>query len=107
LHEVIFDKNKQDEASQNKVISSACNPSPEAQQCHRHFSQLVFNAATLAGITRNLQRLYQEYQKTSKRARALEDILLPEIDSSLTQIETALEDLDREEAIRVRHSSKS
>lgn len=105
LHDVSFEtKKKSAQETLDKIVPAACNPSPEAEYCRTLFSQLVIDAAFLAGITRNLQRLHQEYQKTAKRARALEDILLPEMDSSLTEIETALEDLDREEAIRVRYS---
>jgi len=89
----------------NEVTSAACNPSPEAEYCHIVFAKLVVNAATLAGITRNLQRLHEEYQKTAKRARALEDILLPEIDTQLEEIEASLEELEREEVTRVRYSS--
>jgi len=96
LHDVTLDKTTQDED-----ISAACNPSPEAKYCRIFFSKLVINAATMAGITRNLQRLHLEYHKTAKRARALEDILLPEIDASLEKIEAGLEELDREEVTRV------
>jgi len=87
--------------TQNEAVSAACNPSPEAKQCSIVFSKLVINAATLAAITRNLHRLHLEYQKTAKRARALEDILLPEIDTSIEKIESGLEELDREEVTRV------
>ncbi|MCK4708870.1 MAG: ATPase, partial [Gammaproteobacteria bacterium] len=48
--------------------------------------------------------LENEYQKTSRRARALEDVLLPEIDQTLAQIDTALEDMDKEEVVRVHNS---
>jgi len=96
LHDVSLDN-----TTHNDDISAACNPSPEAKHCCTLFSKLVINAATMAGITRNLQRLHLEYQKTAKRARALEDILLPEIDTSLEKIEAGLEELDREEVTRV------
>ena len=38
----------------------------------------------------------------SRRARALEDVLLPEIDGTLAELDVSLEELDREESIRVR-----
>ena len=96
-----LDIDRQEKNTPDELISTACNPSPEAEHCRTLFSKLVIEAAILAGITRNLQRLRLEYQKTAKRARALEDILLPEIDTSLKAIEASLEELDREEVTRV------
>lgn len=106
VHDVTLDNNTRHKKSQAEQMSTASNPSPEAQHCTVLFSQLVNKAASLAGISRNLHRLHQEYQKTAKRARALEDILLPEINTSMAVIGAALEDLEREEAIRVRYSSR-
>ena len=36
------------------------------------------------------------------RARALEDVLLPELDENLSAVAGALEELEREEAVRAR-----
>jgi V/A-type H+-transporting ATPase subunit D len=60
-------------------------------------------AAALAAQVASLQRLWFEYRRTSRRARALEDVLLPEIKQNLSVIDAGLEEQDREEAIRVRH----
>ena len=51
----------------------------------------------------NLHRLSHEYRRTERRARAIENVLLPEIDQALKLIEDHLEALDREETVRVRH----
>ena len=70
------------------------------------FARLIEQAAALAAVSGNLERLLREYRHTERRARALEDVLLPEIDQSVQQVEAALEDLDREESIRARvHSA--
>jgi len=76
--------------------------SPEAQACRAAFADLMPLAARLAVLTGNLERLRVEYLRTSRRARALEDVLLPEIDERLGVIDNALEELEREEAVRVR-----
>jgi V/A-type H+-transporting ATPase subunit D len=81
----------------------AVYPSPEAEHCRQLFQQLLERSAALAASSGNLQRLWDEYQRTSRRARALEDVLLPEMDETLRLIDSGLEELDREEAIRVRH----
>lgn len=80
----------------------AVNQSPEAERCRDRFRRLPPIAARLALLTGNLERLRLEYVRTSRRARALEDVLLPEIDDALRAIDSALEELEREEAIRVR-----
>jgi len=54
-----------------------------------------------AGAT--LLRLWREYNNTSRRARALEQVLLPETEHNLRLIESSLDEQEREEAIRVRH----
>ncbi len=79
--------------------------SPEAEHCRKIFAGLIPPAATLAGIAGNLQRLQREYRRTARRARALEDVLLPEIDGAVAGLDLLLEDLEREEAIRVHISA--
>ncbi len=76
--------------------------SPEAELCRAAFHDLVPRAAHLATLAGNLERLRMEYIRTARRARALEDVLLPEMDETLKAVDAALEELDREEAIRVR-----
>jgi V/A-type H+-transporting ATPase subunit D len=83
------------------------NPSPEAEQCRRQFATLIPMAAELAVMTGNLERLRREYARTARRARALEDVLLPETDQTLKELDGALEELEREEALRVRRAAGS
>lgn len=76
--------------------------SPEAECCREAFRVLIPRAAQLAALAGNLERLREDYTRTARRARALEDVLLPEIDEALQAVEGALEELDREEAVRAR-----
>jgi V/A-type H+-transporting ATPase subunit D len=78
--------------------------SPEAKICRERFAALLPLAAGLAAMTGNLERLSFEYGRTARRARALEDVLLPELEQELKIIDTALEEQEREEAIRVRRA---
>jgi len=84
----------------------AAHQSPEAERCRARFAVLPPIAARLAVLTGNLERLRLEYLRTARRARALEDVLLPEIDDTLHAIDAALEELEREEAIRVRRGEQ-
>ncbi|SCZ50238.1 V-type ATP synthase subunit D [Thiohalomonas denitrificans] len=82
----------------------AADPSPEARRCRDLFNELVKRSAPLAAITGNLERLLDEYRRTERRARALEDVLLPEIEHQLREVSTRLEELDQEETVRTRLS---
>ena len=79
------------------------SPSPEAEACRRAFLVLIAAAAELAAISGNLERLSFEYRRSVRRARALQDVLLPELDQSVYRIETRLEELEQEDAISMRH----
>lgn len=77
-------------------------PSPEARACQRAFVDLMAASAPLAAVTGNLVRLSQEYRRSVRRARALQDVLLPELGRNIHGIETRLEELEQEEAILMR-----
>lgn len=81
--------------------------SPEAENCRRLFAGLLTFTADLAAMVGNLLRLLDEYRRTERRARALEDVLLPEIEETLHDITAHLEDIDLEEVIRTRLKYRS
>jgi V/A-type H+-transporting ATPase subunit D len=85
----------------------AANPSPEAERCGAAFSELLQPAVRLAGISGNLYRLQAEYRITERRARALENVIIPEIEQALRVMDTHLEELDFEDAVRVRLQARS
>jgi V/A-type H+-transporting ATPase subunit D len=93
------------EADPAAAPAAPVNPSPEAAHCARRFAALPPLAQELAILTGNLERLRVEYIRTARRARALEDVLLPELDDNLQAIDSALEELEREEAVRVRRAA--
>ena len=78
--------------------------SPEAEACRRAFRLLLAQAAPLAAVAGNLERLQQEYRRAVRRARALQDVLLPELDGTVYDIETRLEELEQEDAIWMRRA---
>jgi V/A-type H+/Na+-transporting ATPase subunit D len=82
----------------------AVDRSPEGDACRAAFVALIPRCAHLADLAASLERLRAEYARTARRARAMEDVLLPEIDATLSAIDTALEELEREEAVRVRRT---
>lgn len=77
-------------------------PSIEAVNCRHAFVALLEIASLLAARFTNLRRLIAEYVRTERRARALENVLLPEIEADLRFMEDQLEAVDQEEALRVR-----
>jgi V/A-type H+-transporting ATPase subunit D len=89
------------------VIEPGVAPPPvcasvEAERCRRLFLDLLSEAAALAARASNLERLRHEYRRTERRARALEDVLLPEIEQTLGELDARLEEVEQEDAVRVR-----
>jgi V/A-type H+-transporting ATPase subunit D len=84
----------------------ASNPSLEAERCRAAFREIVRLGAVLAGVSGNLHRLSVEYRLTERRARALENIILPEIEYALVRMNAYLEEQDMEDAIRARPLAK-
>jgi V/A-type H+-transporting ATPase subunit D len=79
--------------------------SPEAEACRQAYVALLQQAAQIAAMNGNLERLYQEYKRASRRARALQDVLLPELDRDVAEMETRLEELEQEDAIWMRRGA--
>jgi V/A-type H+/Na+-transporting ATPase subunit D len=102
LLEGAFDAGRNDKL----VTPPAVNPSPEAERCREAFSALVPLAFEMAVMRASLERLVAEYIRTERRARALENVVLPEIEGSLRFMDEQLEAMDQEEAIRVRNAAR-
>lgn len=82
--------------------TDAVQPSPEAEACQQEFAAVLVRGAELAAMSGNLERLSLEYQRSVRRARALQDVMLPELDRSIGDIESRLEELEQEDAIWMR-----
>jgi len=85
----------------------AVQPSPEAAACRQAFAALLSRAAVLAAVSGNLERLSLEYQRAVRRARALQDVMLPELDRDIGDIEGRLEELEQEDAIWMRQGASA
>jgi V/A-type H+-transporting ATPase subunit D len=82
-------------------------PTPELRACAQAVLALVRIQVALAADGASLRRLAQEYRRTERRARALENVVLPEIDDALHFVGEQLEALDLEEAVRVRNAARA
>lgn len=85
--------------------ANAVYPSAVAERCRTLYRHILQKSAELAGLSGNLYRLLAEYRVTERRSRALENIILPEIDQALREMSSHLEELELEDAIRVRLQS--
>lgn len=85
----------------------AAFPSAEAKRAADAFRALLAEGSRLAAVTSNLQLLAREYRATERRARALENVMLPEIAVALKQIGEHLETAEQEEALLVRHVKRN
>jgi V/A-type H+-transporting ATPase subunit D len=90
-----------------EALPSAVDPSPEAKACGAAFKILLWASADLAARTGNLNRLAGEYRRTERRARALEKVLLPEVEDTIKMLGEQLDMMEREETIRTRWASRN
>lgn len=77
-------------------------PSAEADACAARFGEVAEAAAALAVESANLRRLLAEYERTEQRARALDNVILPEVRQAEQRMTERLEESEQEEAVRIR-----
>jgi V/A-type H+-transporting ATPase subunit D len=94
-------------AGERPGIPPAVHPSPEAEACRRAFEDVSARMIAMAAASGNLARLYAEYRKTVRRVRALQDVLLPEIERTLAEVETSLEELEQDEFGFLRRAARA
>lgn len=87
-------------------VPPAAYPSAPAEACRAAFARLAAASAELAAVNGNLRRLSHEYQRSVRRACALHDVILPEVDAAVRDIDGRLEDMEREEALAVRSAAR-
>lgn len=86
---------------------SAVDPSEEAESARAAFERLMRTSFDIGILASNLQRLAREYRRVERRAKALENVLLPEVDEALKHVAEQLDMLDQEEAVRFRSAGRS
>jgi V/A-type H+-transporting ATPase subunit D len=91
----------------NATVPEAAQPSPEAEACRLAFAAVLERGTELAAVCGNLERLSLEYRRSVRRARALQDVMLPELDRSIYDVESRLEELEQEDAIWMRQGAGS
>ena len=79
---------------------------PEVRDCAAAWLGLARTTAETAALAGSLRRLAAEYVRTERRARALENVVLPEIEATLQRISEQLDAIDQEEAVRVRNAAR-
>ncbi len=77
-------------------------PAGVAESCGTAFLEVLEAGTELAALSTNLERLMLEYRRTWRRVRALENVVLPEIQADLVAMEEHLDLIEQEEIIRVR-----
>ncbi len=75
---------------------------PEGERARALFAGLLPRLLALAALEGNLRRLGEAYRRTERRARALEHVILPEIEALLREVEGHLEAMEREDGVRAR-----
>lgn len=89
-------------AAEAGTAPPAIDPSPEAEACRAAFAALLPGIAKAGALAADLGRLMREYRRIERRAKALENVLIPEIEETLKRVNEQLESVDREDTIRAR-----
>ena len=91
------------QADVHAQVSPSVAASPELRALRLAYAALLEAAAPLGAVAGNLERLSQEYRRSVRRARALQDVLLPELEREMAGVESALDEGERQEALAMRH----
>ena len=91
--------------SRDAHAEEAVHASPEAEACRRAYAELLMVCAEAAAVAGNLERLSLEYRRSVRRARALQDVMLPELHHTIADIDGRLEEAEREDAIWMRQGA--
>ena len=89
------------------VAVRTLNLTPEVRAASAAFKRLAEIMLEAALLSANLLRLAREYRRTERRARALENVLLPEVSAMLKHVTEQLDAFDQEEAARAHTRSRS
>ncbi len=82
--------------------SSATSWGPSGTAAARRHEEALEVLLRIASRELHLARLGEEIQETSRRINALEQILLPSLGAEAARIEAALDERDREDAVRLK-----
>jgi len=82
--------------------SSPTSWGPTSAEAARLHEEAVEVLLRIASRELHLARLGEEIQETSRRINALEQLLLPQLGAETARIELALEERDREDAVRLK-----
>lgn len=77
-------------------------PRPTAEEAGAAFRDLAVRAADIAAMLAALLRIDAEYARTERSVRALENVVMPEIRKEEKRTAEAIEEIEQEEAVRVR-----
>lgn len=83
-------------------VREAFDDSPEAAECRQAFARWLESTLEAGLLAGNLERLGREYRRVERRAKALENVLMPEVEASLKRVTEQLDVMDQEETVRVR-----
>ncbi|MEC3862788.1 V-type ATP synthase subunit D [Mesobacterium sp. TK19101] len=88
------------------AAQDALDASLQAEDCRQAFAALVPLVARIALHSQNIRRLIAEYRVTERRARALQNVILPETVTALALTTDYLDQSDQEEAVRIRNARR-
>jgi V/A-type H+-transporting ATPase subunit D len=94
-------------AATGEPIAAPVDPSAQAEAARAAFDLMMRTSLDIGVSASNLQRLAREYRRVERRAKALENVLLPEVEETLKHVVEQLDLLDQEEAVRVQSAGRA
>ena len=82
--------------------ASPASFSPSAAEAARRHEEALETLLRIATRELHLARLGEEIRTTSRRINALEQLLLPQLDAESRRVAAALDERDREDAVRLK-----
>jgi len=90
------------ESGRQDITELSTRRSGVTRACIDAFRRVISLGVPLAARAANLETLIHEYERTERRVRALENVILPEIREHLGTMEEHLDLNEQEEVVRVR-----
>jgi V/A-type H+-transporting ATPase subunit D len=91
---------ERDDIAAAEPSASAPRPSLELDRALSAVRQLIGLQIELAQAEGNLLRLTHAFRRTQRRVNALEHIILPDLDQAISRIQSAMDEMERDDLVR-------
>ena len=95
-----LERSDADHECEGQPSAQAPRASLELEETKNVLLQLLDSLNKLAGAEGNLLRLTHGFRRTQRRVNSLEHIILPELEESIIRIQSAMDEVERDDLVR-------